>query len=48
MSNLHPHTIHTHVNVLFGDVMYFGLRGKVEGVEKVWSRYKSNDHIGIV
>ena len=32
---------HTHITVLFGGVMYAGLRGKVEGIGKVWNEYES-------
>ena len=46
MSNLH--TIQTHINVSFGDVMYFGLRGK--SIRSWEGKYKSYeyDHIKIV
>ena len=38
---------HIHINDSFGGVMYFGLRGEVEGSRKVWNDYESYDCIEI-
>ena len=52
MSNLHTHTLHTHVTVQFGGVIYFGLRGKGrrnwEGMEWIWIKWFHSNQMNLV